>query len=230
MSQEGKIHKWVTAWLGAGGEILKEGARSQEKEQGAGAKNTGEGTIIQLPARARSTESGEVPRSKEPQLLRRRQRVILNGKASKWHPITASIIQGSVLGPTLAKTFSNSSHQDRNLTVEDKPLVSKFADDEKRARVVNNEEQSKRMQMDINHMVSWTQRMGVDLNQEKVHLLHLGQNNQRRPYTLGEEGPVIEVVEQEKDLGVLISSDLKPDKMVARQVQKAHTTLSVICV
>ena len=40
--------------------------------------------------------------------------------------------------------------------------------------------------MDINHMVSWTQMMGVDLNQEKVHLLHLGQNDQRRTYTLGE--------------------------------------------
>ena len=72
-----------------------------------------------------------MPRSKEIQILRRRQRVILNGKASKWHQVTASIIQGSCLGPTLAKTFSNSSHQDRNLTPENKPLVSKFADDEK---------------------------------------------------------------------------------------------------
>ena len=33
-------------------------------------------------------------------------------------------------------------------------------------------------------------------------------------------------MEQEKDLGVLISSDLKPDKMVARQAQKAHLKLT----
>ena len=33
-------------------------------------------------------------------------------------------------------------------------------------------------------------------------------------------------MEQEKDLGVLISSDLKPDRMVARQVQKAHLKLT----
>ena len=33
-------------------------------------------------------------------------------------------------------------------------------------------------------------------------------------------------VEQEKDLGVIISADLKPDKMVARQAQKAHVKLS----
>ena len=164
--------------------------------------------------------------SKEQELVRRRQRVILNGKASKWHTVTASIIQGSCLGPSLAKTFSNSSHQGRNLQLEDQPFVSKFADDEKRARIVNNEDQGLRIQQNINHMVSWTQRMGVLLNEDKVHILHLGKDNPRRPYTLGEGGPSIEVVEQEKDLGVLVSSDLKPDKMVARQVQKAHLKLT----
>ena len=82
------------------------------------------------------------------------------------------------------------------------------------------------MQQYINHRVSWTQRMGVKLNQDKVDLLHLGQTNQKRSYTLGEGGPPVKVVDQEKDLGVLISSDLKPDKMVASQVQKAHLKLS----
>ena len=82
------------------------------------------------------------------------------------------------------------------------------------------------MQQDIDHMVSWTQRMGVSPNEDKVHILHLGPSNQRRPYTLREGGPPIEVVDKEKDLGVLVSSDLKPDKMVARQVQKAHLKLS----
>ena len=67
------------------------------------------------------------------------------------------------------------------------------------------------MQQYNNHRVSWTQRMGVKLNQDKVDLLHLGQTNQKRSYTLGEGGPPIKVVDQDKDLGVLISSDLKPD-------------------
>ena len=35
----------------------------------------------------------------------------------------------------------------------DKPLLSKFADDEKRCRVVMNKEQGDRMQADINHGV-----------------------------------------------------------------------------
>ena len=126
------------------------------------------------------------------QSVRRRQRVTVNGQASKWHDVTASIIQGSCLGPTLAKCFSNSSHQGRHLAIEDKPMVSKFADDEKRCRVVNNPEQGDRMQGDINNMVSWSLRMGVSLNKDKVHLLHIGQTNGKKPYTLGEGGPVIE--------------------------------------
>ena len=82
------------------------------------------------------------------------------------------------------------------------------------------------MQDDINSMVSWVQRMNVELNQEKVHVLHIGRTNPGRKYTLGEGGPEILAVEQEKDLGVLISRDLKPDKMVSKQVQKAHVKLS----
>ena len=180
------------------------GARGQEKEQGAEIQEQG------APLRAR----------------RRRQQVVLNGKASQWHEVTASIIQGSCLGPTLAKCFSNTSHEGRSLEDADKPLLSKFADDEKRCRVVMNKEQGDRMQADINHMVSWVQKMNVELNKEKVHLLHIGRTNSRRKYTLGEGGPEIEAVEQEKDLGVLISSDLKPDKMVKKQAQKAHVKLS----
>ena len=42
----------------------------------------------------------------------------------------------------------------------------------------------------------------------------------------GEGGPDIVAVEQEKDLGVIISSDLKTEKMVSKQVQKAHVKLS----
>ena len=82
------------------------------------------------------------------------------------------------------------------------------------------------MQEDIDHMVSWSTRMGVELNEDKVHILHVGENNKRRPYTLGVGGPIIKEVEQEKDLGVLISSDMKPDKMVTKQAQKAHFKLS----
>ena len=211
VSESGKIHRWVTAWLGAGRQE-SQGAQVQEKEPGE---------------RSQEKEQGAENKEQEaPRARRRRQRVILNGKASQWHEVTASIVQGSCMGPTLAKVFSNTSHEGRILLPEDKPLLSKFADDEKRCRVVMSKEQGDRMQDDINSMVSWVQRMNVELNQEKVHILQIGRTNSKRKYTLGEGGPEIVAVEQEKDLGVLISRDLKPDKMVSKQAQKAHVKLS----
>ena len=176
-------------------------------EQGEGGQESEEG------ARSQQKEKPPAPL----QLLRRRQKVILNGQGSEWHDVTASIVQGSCPEPTLAKVFSNTSHQGRNLLPVDKPLVSKFADDEKRCRIVKNAKQGKRMQDDINNLADWTLKMGVELNTEKVHILHIGRSNPKIGYTIGEEGPNIVSVEQEKYLGVIISSDLKPDKMVAKQ-------------
>ena len=86
-------------------------------------------------------------------------------------------------------------HEGRNLNEMDKPLVSKFADDEKRCRVVMSQEQGDRMQQDINQMVMWSSRMAVELNQEKVHVLNIGRTNTGRKYTLGEGGPDIATVE-----------------------------------
>ena len=206
-----------------------QGARSQDDEQGARKEGNEQAARSQDDEQeARSQDDEQGARSQEhsslPMLLRRRQKVILNGQSSKWHDVTASIIQGSVLGPTLAKCFSNTSHQGRNLLPEDKPLVSKFADDEKRCRIVKNEEQGQRMQAYINKMVGWTFKMGVELNEEKIHLLHIGRNNPNRG-PRGRRSKNVPV-EQEKDLGVIISSDLKSDKMVAIQCQKGHLKLT----
>ena len=45
--EQGKIHKWITAWLGAGGEIHGQGAKSQEAEQGARIQELEEGARSQ---------------------------------------------------------------------------------------------------------------------------------------------------------------------------------------
>ena len=93
--------------------IHKEMGVEQEPEESRHEKEQerDEGAVIQ---------EQETPTKKA---VRRRQRVILNGKASQWKEVTASIIQGSCLGPTLAKCFSNNSHEGRILLQADKPLI-----------------------------------------------------------------------------------------------------------
>ena len=64
----------------------------------------------------------------------RRQRVIINGRASTWKPVVSGIPQGSVLGPVLFALYISDICHD--LTA----IVKLFADDVKLLWPVSSEE------------------------------------------------------------------------------------------
>ena len=57
----------------------------------------------------------------------RKQRVVINGKASSWAEVLSGVPQGSVLGPLLFLVFIN----DIDEAVSKLDLIRKFADDTK---------------------------------------------------------------------------------------------------
>ena len=72
----------------------------------------------------------------------------------------------------------------------------------------------------------WSNKWLHVFNEEKCSTMHIGFNNQKADYTLN--GKPLKKTEVEKDLGVLISNDLKPSKHVAEVAARANNIVGLI--
>ncbi len=64
----------------------------------------------------------------------------------------------------------------------------------------------------------WAELWGMEFNVKKCKVMHVGLNNQRYKYTMG--GEHLEVTEEERDIGVNMTSSLK----LSQQCKKAAET------
>jgi len=149
----------------------------------------------------------------------RKQRVILNGKVSKWLPVLSGVPQGSVLGPLLFLIYVN----DIDDCVSSK--ISKFADDTKLYDLVHSDSDN-HIQRDIDNLSKWAQKWQMKFNASKCKVLHFGSNNSRLDYSI--EGNRLENSVEERDLGVIINESLKSDSQVNQVAVKAHRILGMI--
>ena len=153
-------------------------------------------------------------------LSNRKQRVVLNGKFSDWRNVSSGVPQGSVLGPILFLIYINDL--DENV----KCKISKFADDTKIANRVISLSQQQELQNDLNTLGEWAVDSQMFFNVDKCKVLHIGNRNVQANYTMN--GIQLAKVEQEKDLGVVISNDLKPSKQCSEVVKTANKLIGFI--
>ena len=89
--------------------------------------------------------------------------------------------------------------------------ILKFADDTKIFSRINNINSldSERLQSDLHllQLIRWSEEWQMLFNVNKCKVVHIGKQNQQRQYFMHDQ--CLEVVCQEKDLGILISNDLK---------------------
>jgi len=154
-------------------------------------------------------------------LSNRYQRVKINGKFSSWRKVLSGVPQGSVLGPLLFILYINDLPCNTKNT---SPSI--FADDTKVNGKVDTKEESEAIQYDLDALESWSDIWQLKFNLDKCHVLHFGGKNQRRDYHLC--NTALSHVTEEKDLGVVISEDMKAEKNVARNVKKADKILGMI--
>ena len=163
--------------------------------------------------------SGSLLRWLESFLVGRKQKVVLNGEESDWTNVTSGIPQGSVLGPILFLIYINDLPDVVN------NIVKLFADDTKIYAKVNTKEQEENLQSDIDNLMEWSNNWQLKFNKSKCKHLHIGRNN-NAIYKIGEE--IIETTTEERDLGVVIDSQLKFQKHIGLQVKKANKILGLI--
>jgi len=94
--------------------------------------------------------------------------------------------------------------------------VWKFADDIKLIGPAGTADQVGDIQIDLDKLVNWASVWQMSFNFDKCKVMHLGYNaasDNVNEYRMG--GHVLDVIEEEKDLGVIISNDLKVEKQCA---------------
>ena len=151
----------------------------------------------------------------------RRMRIMVRGEYSEWVDVISGVPQGSVLGPILFLIYVNDIPEMVNCSIK------MFADDTKLFRTVKSIDDCNILQNDLDTLSQWTNEWLLSFNIDKCKVMHIGKNNPKLEYTMRteNENKILIETREEKDLGVWITNDLKPEKQVIAASQRAMTVL-----
>jgi hypothetical protein len=155
-------------------------------------------------------------------LTNRRQRVILGGEFSDWIEVLSGVPQGSVLGPLLFLIFIN----DLDLEASEISALAKFADDTKLGQKIVTDQDRVLLQTTLNKLCGWADRWGMCFNVKKCKVMHFGRNNPHHTYEMNGEN--LDAVDEERDIGVTVTRDLKPSAQCAKAAGTARAVLGQI--
>ena len=85
--------------------------------------------------------------------------------------------------------------------------VLRFADDTKLFRKIKQDGDYHHLQDDLDKLIKWSEKSQMLFNFGKCKCLHAGHGNEHVHYKLG--GTFLSTTTTEKDLGVIISADMK---------------------
>ena len=113
----------------------------------------------------------------------REMRTVIREETSSWRKVTSGVPQGSVLAPIMFQVYVN------YMLCGVTSYMNLFADDAKLMRVINNAEDYRELQSDIDKIDEWSKRWKLEFNTKKCHVMQLGKSK-RRPkwsYKMGQE-------------------------------------------
>lgn len=152
-------------------------------------------------------------------LTSRRQRVVLQNGASSWAEVISGVPQGSILGPLLFLVYVNDLP---DVVISTSKL---FADDAKLYTEITSLDDCHKIQNDLNSLSVWSETWMLKFNAGKCVVMKIREKFKYR-YTLN--GIYLEEVNDQKDLGVLISKDLSPRTHIVEIVKKANQRIGMV--
>ena len=156
-------------------------------------------------------------------LKNRSQVVTVNGETSSAGAVLSGIPQGTVLGPLLFVIYIN----DILDHVDSEGLL--FADDAKIFRAITCKNDALLLQHDIMQLESWSDKWLLKFHPDKCHLLSLGKlENIKYCHRYKVSGQEIEHTFEEKDLGVIMDSELTFSEHITEKVNKANSLVGII--
>uniref|UniRef100_A0A8C5WHD7 Reverse transcriptase domain-containing protein n=1 Tax=Leptobrachium leishanense TaxID=445787 RepID=A0A8C5WHD7_9ANUR len=147
----------------------------------------------------------------------RQQRVVVNGVYSAQGLVTSGVPQGSVLGPILFNIFISDIAEGIN------GKVCLFADDTKICNRVDVPGGISQMTNDLGKLKKWWELWQLSFNVDKCKIMHLGRKNPRAEYRIFDT--VLTSTSEERDLGVIISEDLRVSSPCNRAAGNASRML-----
>jgi len=159
-------------------------------------------------------------------LTSRKMKVGIRGTFSEEIEVMSAISgvpQGSVLGPLLLLLFVN------DLPRWIVNSMNMFADDTKLWCIIENESDSKSLQKDLDSLANWSQKWMLEFNFSKCKVMHVGHKLNTKYLKNDTDGDMeLSAVQEEKDLGVLFTSDLKASTLCTKSAAKARRIIGMV--
>ena len=155
----------------------------------------------------------------------RKQRVVINGKFSKWSDVLSEIPQGSILGPLLFIIYIN------DLPGVVGSVCKLFADDCKLYRNIESEEDMMELQEDIERLCKWSRDWLLGFNIKKCKVISFGNMHFEIEYSLTDSennSHTLSLEDSECDLGILFKKNLKFDEHIDKVVNKVNRISGLI--
>ena len=132
-------------------------------------------------------------------LTGRKQRVKINKEFSEWSNVTSGVPQGTIIGPVAFLIYIN------DITNNIKCQCMLYADDCVLYSCVNNANDAKMLQHDLDRVIKWSRRWSMDFNVNKCKVMHMTKKNNISFNSYYMNGSKLGVTETEKYLGVQIN-------------------------